>query len=142
MNSLNSGISGLIVLDLPFDEQSDYLAIARDHNCHAIPVVSPGMNLERLDEILRFASGFIYTTLRVGITGAKKKVDGRGLEFLDHLRGRTDLPIAAGFGISSAEMVKELEGRTDAAVIGSHIINLLNNKGIDKVGSFIRRCKE
>ncbi len=137
-----SGISGLIVPDLPFDENSDYLTIAKNHGCHAVPVVSPGMNFERLEKQLETASGFVYTTLRVGITGAKKQIDDRGLKFLDRLRATTDLPIAAGFGISSAEMVKDLEGRADAAVIGSHIINLLNTKGIDEVGRFIRQCKE
>lgn len=57
-----SGISGLIVPDLPFDEDSDYLDIGKKNNCHAIPVVSPGMNLECLDKLLAGSTGFVYTT--------------------------------------------------------------------------------
>ncbi len=138
--SCEAGISGLIVPDLPFDEDSPYLEIAVEHDCYPIPVVSPGMSRDRLSAIAGSARGFIYTTLRVGITGARKQIDNRGLSFLDTLKEYTSLPIAAGFGISSAEMVKQLENRADAAVIGSHIINLLNQQGIDAVGRFIHGC--
>ena len=53
----------------------------------------------------------------------------------------TSLPVLAGFGISSAEMVAQLEGRVDGVVIGSHIINLFNSEGIEAVGEFIRNCR-
>jgi tryptophan synthase alpha chain len=135
------GISGLIIPDLPFDENNRYREIALDYGCYPIPVVSPGMDRQRLTNILDGAAGFVYTTLRVGITGARKQIDERGLGFLDTLKDCTSLPIAAGFGISSADMVKQLENRADAAVIGSFIINLLDRKGIDAVGHFIRTCR-
>jgi tryptophan synthase alpha chain len=136
--SVEVGISGLIIPDLPFDESVEYLEAASRYNCCPIPVVSPGMSRERMDMIIEKAGGFIYTTLRVGITGAQKCIDERGLTFLDTLKSKTSLPIAAGFGISSAQMISQLQGRADAAVIGSHIINLLNQEGILSVGQFIQ----
>lgn len=136
-----SGISGMIVPDLPFDQSPWYLEAAEKYGCFPILVVSPGMSSERLAEIVQQARGFIYTTLRVGITGARKTIHESGLRFLETLRACTSLPIAAGFGISSAEMVNQLQGRADGAVIGSYIIEILNKQGIDEVGQFIRSCK-
>lgn len=132
------GIDGLIIPDLPFDGSPDLLEASQKHNCHAIPVVSPGTGRERLEAILPQARGFVYTTLRVGITGSRKSIDENGLEFLETLRAFTRLPIAAGFGISSAQMVQQLENRVDAVVIGSHIINLFNRDGLAAVSEFIR----
>jgi tryptophan synthase alpha chain len=135
-----SGVSGLIIPDLPFDENPDYVQTALAHRCYPIPVVSPGTSAERLSHIVAVAEGFIYTTLRVGITGARKEIDERGLGFLETLRAETSLPIAAGFGISSPEMLRQLAGRADAAVIGSHVINLLNTHGIEGVKTFLDGC--
>lgn len=136
--SREAGIDGLIIPDLPFDVSPDLLEASEKYDCHTIPVVSPGIRRERLKTILRRARGFIYTTLRIGVTGSRKSIDGKGLEFLETLRMFTHLPIAAGFGISSVQMVRQLENRVDAVVIGSHIINLYNRDGIPAVAGFIR----
>lgn len=133
-----SGISGLIVPDLPFEESAFYIETAKEYGIHPIPVVSPGMDEERLRRILPLAAGFIYVTLRVGITGARKSVDRKGLIFLEKVKQMTSLPIIAGFGISSVEMAAQLENRADGIVIGSHILNLFNHGGLDPVASFIR----
>jgi tryptophan synthase alpha chain len=134
----DSGISGVIVPDLPFDENSPYIQTAKEFQIHPIPVVSPGMDDERLRRILPLAAGFIYVTLRVGITGARKSVDQKGLIFLEKVRQMTSLPIFAGFGISSPEMAAQLEDRADGIVIGSHILNLFDQGGSDAVAAFIR----
>lgn len=136
--SAEAGISGLIVPDLLFDEDTHgYMELAKRYNLYAIPVISPGIDSERLTAITRQARGFVYTTLKVGITGASRRLDPRGLAFLDTLREHTSLPIAAGFGISSAEHAGMLRGKADAAVIGSHILNLVKNSGINKVKEFL-----
>ena len=136
--SAEAGISGLIVPDLPFDEDAQgYAELAREYNLYAIPVISPGISSERLTAISRQAQGFIYTTLKVGITGASRRLDPRGLEFLHTLRAHTSLPIAAGFGISSPEHAQMLHGKADAAVIGSHILNLVKNSSISRVKEFL-----
>jgi tryptophan synthase alpha chain len=136
------GINGLIIPDLPFNlESQDYLSAAIRHDCLPIPVVSPGMKKERLTDILELSAGFVYATLRIGTTGAKNRINEQGFEFLNLLRKSTSLPIVAGFGISSPEMIHQLEGIADAAVVGSHIINILNTHGLEAIGPFIRDCK-
>jgi len=138
----DSGINGLIIPDLPFNiESREFFVTTEKYNIAPIPVVSPGIKEKRLGNILKLAAGFVYATLRVGTTGARTRIDEQGIHFLKLLRKHTRLPIVAGFGISSPEMIRQLVGFADAAVIGSHIINLLNRQGIEGVGPFIRRCK-
>jgi tryptophan synthase alpha chain len=136
-----SGISGVIVPDLPFEEASLFFDIARRYGVYFVPVVSPGMEEVRLEEVVGLARGFIYATLRVGITGVKERVEPQGLEFLEILRRCTSLPVMGGFGISSAGMVRRLEGLVDGVVIGSHIINLYDIGGMEAVGEFIFKTK-
>jgi tryptophan synthase alpha chain len=136
-------ISGLIIPDLPFDEDNnDYLHIAHEYNLHPIQVISPDIDLHRQKKIADISSGFIYTTLKVGITGASKKIDRKGLAFLRMIKKHTSLPIAAGFGISSPEHIKELKGKVDITVIGSHILNLFDKSGFNGVKKFITQCKK
>lgn len=140
----DAGVSGLIIPDLPLDEGREHLDIIKTSGLYTIPVVSPGMSDQRLAAATGAAAGFIYATLRVGITGARHQADEKGLIFLDKIRSCTELPIAAGFGISSVQMVKHLEETTpvEAVVIGSHIIDLVNREGINAVGHFIRKIKQ
>lgn len=137
-----SGISGLIVPDIPFDEECEnYIQLSKNYRIHPIQVVSPDVDAERLKKITQIADGFIYTTLKVGITGARNQIDEKGLGFINAIRKYTSLPLAAGFGISSPEHFKQLQGKADVAVIGSHIIKLAENRGLEEVRAFIQKCK-
>lgn len=137
-----AGFSGLIIPDLPFDEENGpSLSMAKQHGLYIVPVISPGMATSRLKKILRFAEGFIYVTLRVGITGTVEEIDPRGVKFIETVRRYTSLPVAAGFGISSSRQVMLLRERVEAVVIGSHVINLYNRRGEGAVKEFIRLCK-
>lgn len=139
--SAESGISGLIIPDIPFDERNEnYLQLAEKHGLYPIQVVSPDVKLKRLKQILTRAKGFIYTTLKIGITGARKQIDQDGLQFINTIRKETSIPIAAGFGISSPKQVEQLCGKSDAAVIGSHMINLFNQSGTAKIKDFLNQC--
>lgn len=141
--SANCGVSGLIIPDLPFDEATEgYHETARSYGLHPIPVVSPDVSMTRLIDICARSTGFIYTTLKVGITGAGTAIDPQGLAYIKRVKQKTVLPIAAGFGISSPLQVKQLAGIADAAVIGSHMINLFNQSGLAAVTKFLRMCKE
>ena len=136
--SAEAGISGLIFPDIPFDEtHMNYLEITRKQSLHPILVVSPDIKTERLKTLSKKASGFIYTTLKVGITGAQKKIDPSGLEFINTIRKSSNLPVAAGFGISSKEHIHQLRGKADAVVIGSHLIELFHMGGVEKIADFL-----
>jgi tryptophan synthase alpha chain len=141
--SAAAGISGLIIPDIPFDDtHTDYIQSARKHSLHPILVVSPDVSINRLRNITRSASGFIYTTLRKGITGVQQKIEGSGLGFIETIRKTSVLPVAAGFGISSRDHVDQLRGKADAAVIGSHLIHLFHKGGIAETGSFLNELRK
>lgn len=132
------GINGLIIPDIPFDEDCEkYYELAEKYSIHNIFVVSPNMEDKRLKQIMNMASGFVYTTLKTGITGAGNKISQKGIDFLLKVRENSKIPIAAGFGISSKSHLEILKNKIDMAVIGSHVINLFEKGGIDMVKQFL-----
>lgn len=136
-----SGASGIILPDLAWDEPGgDYADLARERGLHPIMVISPDTEEARLEKILTRASGLLYTTLKVGITGAGATLDQGGLDYVRDLKKKAGLPIAAGFGISSPEHVAMLRGLADVAVMGSHILNLLDHQGLEAVQDFLAAC--
>lgn len=137
-----SGSSGVILPDLPWDEtDGDYAEAARKRSLHPIMVISPDTEGPRLASVLKRASGLLYTTLKVGITGAGTTLDQDGVDYVRALKAKAGLPIAAGFGISKPEHVAMLDGLADAAVVGSHIINLMDTKGLGAVEEFLAACR-
>jgi tryptophan synthase alpha chain len=136
------GVSGLIIPDFTFDERVDgYFELAERAGIYPIHVVSPDTKDGRLRDILKIARGFVYITLRVGITGEIRRIEADGIRFLDNVRKKTSVPTAAGFGLSSVSHIRELEGRADAAVVGSHLINLFQMSGIAGIRGFLGECR-
>ncbi len=134
------GVSGVIIPDIPFDDESEeYIQRMSAFKLHAALVISPGTSSKRLKAIGKKASGFVYTTLRTGITGAKQTLSHEGLTQFKKIRRAfpKKLALAAGFGISRPEHVKALEGKVDIAVIGSKLILLTVERGPLAVGEFI-----
>lgn len=136
-----AGAQGVIIPDLPVDEpEGAYPAHARDLGLHPVLVVSPDTPAQRLDLLLPQASGLLYTTLKVGITGASAALAPESLTYLEGLARRTTIPLAAGFGISHPDHVAALAGRAQVAVVGSHVLGLLERGGIPAVTAFLRAC--
>lgn len=139
--SSEAGISGLIIPDMPYDEKIDFFHCSREKGIYFIPVVSPGISDKRLKDIGTLAEGFIYATLKVGITGASRVIDPEGMKLIKRIHRISSLPVGAGFGISTPGQVHEVENFADCVVIGSHLINLFDVYGLKGVGEFIRECK-
>lgn len=138
-DAINSGISGVIVPDIPFDEEDNILPLLKENKLSPIYVISPDIREERLQKVATIAEDFIYTTLKIGITGARDSIDAKSIEFLQKIKNIINLPIASGFGISKKEHIDLLKGKTDIAVIGSHILNLFNKGGFKEVEHFLQQ---
>jgi len=139
--SADSGASGLIMPDIPFDEEEHkYIKTAESRGLYVIPVVSPDVLENRLKDALEHRKGFVYATLKVGITGSSGNISEEGIGYLKKIRNASSLPVASGFGISSPEHLKILKGKTDAVVIGSHILKLMQRGGIEEVIDFLNEC--
>jgi len=117
-----AGVDGLIVVDLPHEEELELGAPARAAGLALIHLVSPTLGDDRLPRVLEGTNGFLYYASIAGITGsasAKAADIGRAVE---RLRRYTDLPIAVGFGIKTPEQVAEIAAVADAVVVGSALV--------------------
>ncbi|WP_219838811.1 tryptophan synthase subunit alpha [Paenibacillus sp. R14(2021)] len=115
------GISGLIVPDLPIEEDAELREMAEQAGIHLIPLVAPTSN-DRVVRIAAKARGFVYCVSSLGVTGVRADFHQGIDEFLSTVRGATDTPIAVGFGISSREQVERFSKQADGVIVGSAIV--------------------
>src|SRR2546425_6753533 len=127
-----AGVAGVIVPDLPVEESEPVAGWLRSASLDTIFMVSPTTSAHRLQSICDHSSGFVYCVTVTGITGARKEIPAGMKELIQQVRSHTELPVAAGFGISRPEHMKALRGTADAAVVGSAIVAEID-KGSDPV---------
>lgn len=142
-----SGIYGLIVPDMPIEEnQSEgFFEACEKNGLIHIHVISPASNKKRLLINKKVARGFIYVTARQGITDAKKGLDPKITQYLKEVKSVFDIPLAVGFGISSRERVNMIKEYADIAVVGSAVLDIINENPKDylkKVESFLEELKK
>ena len=118
----DAGVDGALVTDLPVDEAGDYLRAMKAHGLGPVFLAAPTSTDERLRQIGRHSRGFVYAISRTGITGTRQEVAADARALVGRLRAITKLPIALGFGISTPEQFVEAGSFADAAVIGSAIV--------------------
>jgi tryptophan synthase alpha chain len=116
-----AGVDGLLILDLPPEEDQPGETLLH------IRLIAPTTPLERIQRICAGAKGFIYYVSREGVTGAQSSVASSLGDRLAQIRQCTELPIAVGFGISTAKQAKEVAGIADGVVVGSAIVQRIND---------------
>lgn len=120
------GIDGLIIPDLPYEEQEEIMKYIKGSNVALIPLIAP-TSKDRIKDIVKDKNGFVYCISSLGVTGIKdgfyKEVD----EFLSSVREYTNLPIAVGFGISTKEDVKRFSRLVDGVIVGSAIVKKVSD---------------
>ncbi|MFA5343942.1 MAG: tryptophan synthase subunit alpha [Kiritimatiellia bacterium] len=117
-----AGIDGLLVVDLPFEEADELRAPMKRHGLLFIQLIAPTTSPERARRLLAEADGFVYYILVKGVTGARKRLVFNARKNIEQLRTCTDLPIAAGFGISDGEQARAAARHADAVVVGSALV--------------------
>jgi len=136
----DAGADGALVTDLPVEEAADYLQAMRTHKLAPVFLAAPTSTDERLKAVAKYSRGFVYAISRTGITGTREEVANDARALVERLRGFTKLPIAVGFGVSTAEQFAEVGEFADAAVIGSAIVQRVEqNAGreAEAVGEFL-----
>ena len=127
-----SGVDAILVVDLPHEEAKDVITVFKKYNLESIFLIAPNTKINRIKEISKYASGFLYYVSLKGVTGAATLDVVKTIEQLNSIRESIDLPLAVGFGIKDAKTAKILSSAADAIVIGSAIVNIiekeLNNK--------------
>ena len=138
-----AGVDAVLVTDLVPEEAQPWTANLRQHGLDPIFLVAPTTSDERLERIAQQARGFIYAVSRAGVTGARDEMTRDAETLVKRVRSVSDLPVAVGFGVSTAKQVREVWRFADAAVVGSAIVSQIEKLAgssdlVSRVGGFAR----
>ena len=128
-----AGGDGLIIVDLPPEEDEELCLPALKAGVNFIRLATPTTDDKRLPKVLSNTSGFVYYVSIVGITGTRSAADADITAAVQRLKRHTDLPIAVGFGIRTPDQAAAVARVADAAVVGSALVTRVAD-GLDAVG--------
>ena len=132
-----AGAAGLIVPDLPFDEADAVRAACDAEGLALIPLVAPTTTPERIAAIGAGARGFVYTVSLTGTTGERAELPPGLTETVERVRAATEVPVAVGFGISTAEHARAVAEIADGVIVGSRIVRAAGEGGAAAVASVV-----
>src|SRR5690606_18382558 len=124
-DAAEAGVDGLIIVDLPPEEEQEILPHLSENNLRLIRLIAPTSGDERVKMLTKSASGFVYYISITGITGAKSADEQELKKKVSLLRECTALPVAVGFGIKTPQQVRQTAEFADAAVVGSALVELI-----------------
>ncbi len=134
-----AGIDGLIVVDLPPEEDEELCIPAQKAGMNFIRLATPTTDDKRLPRVLQNTSGFVYYVSITGITGAAEADAADVAPEVTRIKAQTDLPIIVGFGINTPEKSQAIASVADGAVVGSAIVSQIGaGKPVDEVLAFVK----
>jgi tryptophan synthase alpha chain len=123
MNQL--GGVGVITPDLPPDESNAWIKASDENNVDRVFVVAPSSTEERLKLVTKNVTGFVYAASLMGVTGTRTEVSNRAEELVKRIRIHTQLPIAVGLGVSTADQAHEVARFADGVIVGSAFVKAI-----------------
>jgi len=141
-DAAEAGADGLIVVDLPPEESEALHAACQRHNLRLIYLLAPTSPPERIEQVAKLASGFVYCVSVTGVTGARDELPAALSDFVERVRTCTDLPIAVGFGISQHKHFQSVGRIADAAVVGSAIIDVIDGGDPSQAAARVKEYAE
>ncbi|MCC6681828.1 MAG: tryptophan synthase subunit alpha [Phycisphaeraceae bacterium] len=137
-----AGFDGLILPDLPLEEAPAAAQAIKDQGLVLSMLIAPTSDDDRAARIAGQCSGFVYVLSRAGITGERAELPPQLSQRIEHLRRITKLPLAVGFGVSTAEHVRQVTAAADAAIVGSAVMRRVaehRSQGPDRVVEDVRK---
>ena len=125
--AIDAGADGLIIVDLPPEEDNELCIPALDRGLPFVRLATPTTNDQRLPAVLKNTSGFVYYVSITGITGTAAVPRDLAAAAVKRLKKHTDLPVAVGFGIKTAEDVAAITSVADAAIVGSAVVEQIRD---------------
>ena len=123
-----AGVDGLIVVDLPPEEDAELCLPAQAAGMNFIRLATPTTDAKRLPKVLQNTSGFVYYVSITGITGAAAAQAADVAPEVARIKVSTELPVIVGFGIRTPDMARDIAGVADGAVVGSAIVKMVEEK--------------
>lgn len=139
----DSGIDGLIIPDMPFEEKGEIIEVCREYGIELISLIAPTSN-ERIKMIAGEAEGFIYCVSSLGVTGVRADISTDIEAMVSLVREVSSVPIAVGFGIYDPSQAASMAALSDGAIVGSAIVKMVGAEGRECIGSvadYVRRMK-
>lgn len=142
-----AGIDGCLLTDVSVEEAREYVEGMRRYGLDTVFLAAPTSTDHRLRLLAEFSSGFVYLVSRTGVTGERDSLSTMAAPLVERVRRVTSLPLALGFGISRPEHVTEAARQTEAVVVGSAIVRLIEEHGADadletRLEHFVRSLKK
>jgi len=141
-----AGVDGVIVVDYPPEECVEFSALAKKNGIDPIFLLAPTSTDERIEQVARVGSGYLYYVSLRGITGAANIDLGDVAARIPKIRAATRLPIGVGFGIRDADSARRVAQTADAVVIGSRIIQEIEagsaDQAVARVKAFLKPIRQ
>jgi tryptophan synthase alpha chain len=134
-DAAQSGVDGVLIVDYPPEECEDFAADLRSHNMDLIFLLAPTSTETRMQQVARVASGYVYYVSLKGVTGSGALDTQAVAAMLPRIRQHIQVPVGVGFGIRDAATAQTISQVADAVVIGSKIIQLLEDAPHHRVGT-------
>ncbi|WP_020062701.1 tryptophan synthase subunit alpha [Bacillus sp. 123MFChir2] len=138
---IEAGVDGIIVPDLPYEEQDIIVPLLSDANIALIPLVTVTSPIERIQKITSKSQGFVYAVTVAGVTGVRRDFTQELHTYLEKVKAHVQLPVVAGFGISTKEQIEDMTRACDGVVVGSKVIELLEKEKRDEIRELIAAVK-
>jgi tryptophan synthase alpha chain len=139
-----TGADGVIIPDLPFEERGEVIPYAEDSGVDLISLVAP-TSKERIKEIAKAATGFVYIVSSMGVTGVRSEISANLSEIVGEIRAVSNVPAAVGFGINTTEQAAEIAKTADGVIVGSAIVKIIEKYGGgagDYIYAYVKEMKE
>lgn len=119
-----TGVDGLIIPDLPYEEQGELLPYAKQYEVDLITLIAPTSE-QRIQTLSKEASGFLYVVSSMGVTGVRSEIRTDLAAIIDKIKQYATVPVAVGFGISSPEQAEAIGAISDGVIVGSAIVKII-----------------
>lgn len=136
-----AGVSGLVIPDLPMDESEEFSELSSGAGVSFCPLAAPTSTDERVEKIGAAATGFVYCVSVAGVTGARDELPPGAVELLRRVRSKTPAPVALGFGIGSAETAAGAAREADGVIIGSKLMQVVDEGGPEAAKEWLSGVK-
>ena len=143
VDAVEAGIDGLIIVDLPPEEDDELCLPAQKAGMNFIRLATPTTDDKRLPKVLTNTSGFVYYVSITGITGAAAASGADVAPEVARIKAKTDLPVIVGFGVRTPEKAQEIAAVADGTVVGSAIVNeIAQGKSVDEIITYVAALAE